>query len=316
MLGWAVVGTGDIVRKRVFAALKDEPRSRLRAAVSTHPERARALGESYGVERIYATLDEALADPEVGAVYVATPVFLHCPQTLVALAAGKHVLCEKPTALNPAEVERMIAEARARNLRLGVAFYRRMYPKVRRARELLRQDALGKVTLVWASAHTWFDEEMLRERHWFLEPEKSGGGPLMDIGCHRLDVMNFLFGEPRVLSAAIGNQVHRFAVEDNATVALEYPGGIRALLDVRWNSRVNRDEFRIVGTEGEMDLSPLNGAEFRLNGVCESLPPHPNLHYPMIENFVSAVLEGAELVSSGETAILTDRALAAAYGRL
>jgi predicted dehydrogenase len=312
-LGWAVVGVGDITRKRVFAALRDEPRSRLRAAVTTHPERARAVCDSYGVERIYTTLEEALADAEVQAVYVATPVFLHRPQTLAALSAGRHVLCEKPTALNPGEVDAMIAEARRCRRVLGVAFYRRMYRKVRRALELLRAGAIGRPTLVWACAHAWFDDELLRDRHWFLEEDKSGGGPLMDIGCHRIDLLNFMFGIPQVRTAVIQNQVHSFSVEDSATVTLEYPGAVRVVLDVRWNSKVSRDEFRIIGTEGELDLTPLNGPELRCKDALESAPPHPNLHYPMIENFVSAVVEGAPLVSSAETAIETDRALAAAY---
>src|SRR5512132_2603525 len=107
MLGWAVVGVGDITKKRVFAGLRDEPRSRLRCAVTTRPERSSALCREYGVERVYTSLDDALADPEVDAVYVATPVFLPCPQTVAAFRAGKHVLCEKPTALNPDEVELM-----------------------------------------------------------------------------------------------------------------------------------------------------------------------------------------------------------------
>src|SRR5262245_14888653 len=131
MLGWAVVGVGDITRKRVFAALRDEPRSRLRCAVTTHPEKTRDLCREYGVERVVTSLDEALADPEVHAVYVATPVFLHCPQAVAAFRAGKHVLCEKPTALNPDEVELMIAASREAGRRLGVAFYRPFYPKIK-----------------------------------------------------------------------------------------------------------------------------------------------------------------------------------------
>ena len=137
----------------------------------------------------------------------------------------------------------------------------------------------------------------------------------MDIGCHRIDLLNYLFGEARVVGAALGNQVHMFAVEDSATVTLEYPGPVRAVVDVRWNSRVERDEFRIVGTKGEMDLTPLNGSHLQWGANKESIPPHPNLHYPMIENFVSAVVEGAPLISSAETALFTDRTLAAAYGR-
>ncbi len=316
MLGWAVVGVGDITRKRVFAALRDEPRSRLHCAVSTNPERARPYCQEHGVERIYPTLDEALADPKVDAVYVATPVYLHRPQTLAALAAGKHVLCEKPTALRPAEAEEMIAAAKNAQRRLGVAFYRRMYPKVRHARRLIEEGRIGRVTLVWAAAHNWFDAEALVHRNWFLDPKKSGGGPLMDIGCHRIDMLNFLFGEPRVTGAVVGRQVHDYAVEDAATVTLEYPGAIRVVLDVRWNSHINRDEFRIIGTKGEIDLTPLNGAECRILGDKEemlAMGPHANLHYPMIENFVSAVLDGSELVSSGETALPTDRALDTAY---
>lgn len=315
MLGWAVVGVGDITRKRVFAALRDEPRSRLRAAVSTNVERARDVCREFGVERVYDSLDAALADPEVNAVYVATPVFLHCPQTVAALRAGKHVLCEKPTSLHPDETEVMIAAAREADRVLGVAFYRPFYPKVQRARELIAAGAIGRPTLVWVTAHMWFDEKALEHRHWFLEPLKSGGGPFIDVGCHRIDLLNHFFGSPRVLSAAFSNQTHSFAVEDAATVVLEYPGAIRVVLDCRWNSRVTRDEFRIIGTEGEMDLSPLNGPDLLLGSSREMLPPHANLHYPMIANFVSAALDGAELVSTAERALVTDRALAAAYGR-
>ena len=94
MLNWAVVGTGDIVRKRVLDALEREPRSRPYAIVTTHPERARELCSSFGVERCYPELDQALADPRVEAVYIATPVFLHTPQAIAAMRAGKHVLCE------------------------------------------------------------------------------------------------------------------------------------------------------------------------------------------------------------------------------
>jgi len=315
MLGWAVVGVGDITKKRVFAGLRDEPRSRLRCAVTTRPERTSELCRQYGVERVYTSLDEALADPEVHAVYVATPVFLHCPQTVAAFRAGKHVLCEKPTALNPDEVELMIAASREADRRLGVAFYRPFYPKIQRAKELIAAGAIGRPTLIWVAVHNWFDEQILQDRHWFLEPQKSGGGPLMDVGCHRIDVLNHMFGRPRVLGAAISNQVLHFAVEDAGTVILEYPGPIRVVLDCRWNSRVIRDEFRIIGTEGEMDLTPLNGPDLRCGDRVEQLPPHDNLHYPMITNFVNAVLDGAELVSSAERALVTDRALAAAYGR-
>src|SRR5271155_970576 len=86
---------------------------------------------------------------------------LHAPQTIAALAAGKHVLCEKPTAMNPAQVEAMIAAGKAAGRHFGVAFYRRLFPAVARARELMRAGAIGRPTLVWACWHMWFDEQVL-----------------------------------------------------------------------------------------------------------------------------------------------------------
>jgi predicted dehydrogenase len=100
--------------------------------------------------------------------------------------------------------------------------------------------------------------------------------------------------------------VHSGEVEDNATVLIEYESGVRSLVDVRWHSRVPRDEFRIRGTDGEIDLTPLNGPALAYPGGKEHLPAHENLHYPCVENFVSAVLENKPLCSTGATALVTD----------
>ena len=89
---------------------------------------------------------------------------------------------------------------------------------------------------------------------------------------------------------------------------------MRAIVDVRWHSRIERDEFRIIGTEGEMVLTPLNGPELVYPGGQENLPIHANVHYPCVKNFVDAVLDGAPLLSSGGTALWTDWATAQAVG--
>jgi len=319
MIGWAVVGIGDITTKRVIPGMRDDPRSRLRAAVTRDPEKSREVCESFGIERIYSSLEDALADPAVTAVYVATPVALHYPQTMAALAAGKHVLCEKPTALSPAQVTAMIAAAKAVDRRFGVAFYRRLYPAVERVQALLRQGAIGQPTLVFVTCHGWFNEREVSHRAWLFDPVLSGGGPLMDVGSHRIDLLNYIFGEPVLAGAALSRQTHHtpeFKVEDNATVTLEYTGEfgpVRAVLDVRWNSRVARDDFRIYGTDGEMDLTPLNKGEIRYPGGSESHPPDDNFHAPIIRHFTSVLEEGVELISSGETALVTDRIMSEVY---
>jgi len=299
MLNWIVIGIGDIAIRRVIPAIQAEPRSRLYGLVTRDPAKA----ARYGV-RVWATLDEALADPAVNAVYVGTPVFLHAPQTIQSLRAGKHVICEKPMAMNEAEARTMLRAADESGKTFGVAYYRRCYPKVQRAKQLLAAGAIGKPVLAELTCHGWFDGT--GSRSWLVDPAKAGGGPLFDIASHRIDVLNFLFGQPLRAAGQLSNVVHHYAVEDNATVMIEYADGVRGIVDVRWHSKVSRDECRIRGTDGEMELSPLNGPDLVYPGTLENLPPDANLHYPMIENFVDAVEGKAPLLASGASSFWTD----------
>jgi len=299
MLNWIVIGIGDIATRRVIPAIQSEPRSRLYGLVTRDPAKAVPFGV-----RAWANLEEALADPAVHVVYVGTPVFLHAPQTVQALRAGKHVLCEKPMAMNEAEARTILHAAEESGKVFGVAYYRRSYPKVQRAKQLLTDDAIGKPVLAELTSHAWFDGQ--GSRSWLVDPAKAGGGPLFDVASHRIDVLNFLFGQPLRVTAQLSNVVHHYPVEDNATVMIEYAAGVRGIVDVRWHSKVARDESRIRGTNGEMELSPLNGPDLIYPGARENLPPHINLHYPMIENFVDAVLGKASLLASGAAAFWTD----------
>jgi len=299
MLNWIVIGIGDIATRRVIPAIQAEPRSRLYGLVTRDPAKAAA----YGV-RVWETLEQALADPEVHAVYVGTPVFLHAPQTVQSLRAGKHVLCEKPMAMSETEARIMLRAADEGGKTFGVAYYRRAYPKVQRAKQLLGSGAIGRPVLAELTCHAWFDGQ--GSRSWLVDPAKAGGGPLFDIASHRIDVLNYLFGQPLRVTAQLSNVVHHYAVEDNATVMIEYAGGVRGVVDVRWHSKVIRDECRIRGTDGEMELSPLNGPDLVYPSGSENLPAHANLHYPMLENFVDAVEGKAPLLSSGASAFWTD----------
>ena len=299
MLNWIVIGIGDVTTRRVIPAIQAESRSRLYGLVTRDPAKAARYGTS-----TWPTLDQALLDQAVDAVYVGTPVFLHAPQTIQSLRAGKHVVCEKPMAMNEAEARTMLEAAGTSGQTLGVAYYRRAYFKVQRAKQLLEAGAIGKPVLAELTCHAWFDGE--GGRSWLVDPAKAGGGPLFDIASHRIDVLNFLFGQPVRATGQLSNVVHHYAVEDNATVMIEYAGGVRGTVDVRWHSRISRDECRIRGTDGEMELSPLNGPDLVYPGGRESLPPHANQHYPMIENFVDALEGKAALLSSGASAFWTD----------
>jgi predicted dehydrogenase len=300
MLNWIVIGIGDIATRRVIPAIQAESRSRLYGLVTRDPAKTAPYNA-----RVWPTLDEALRDPAIDAVYIATPVFLHAPQTLQSLRAGKHVLCEKPMAMHEAEARSMVKAAEEAGRTLGVAYYRRTYPKLQRAKQLLEAGCIGKPVVAELTSHGWFDGKE-DHRSWLLDPAQAGGGPLYDIASHRIDVLNFLFGQPNRATGHMSNAVHHYAVEDNATVMIDYAGGVRGIVDVRWHSKVKRDECRIRGTEGEMDLNPLNGPDLSYPGAAENLPPHANLHYPMIENFVDALFGKAPLLSSGASSYWTD----------
>ena len=300
MLRWLVVGIGDIATKRVLPAILAEPRSQLAGIVTRSPAKA----ERYAVPS-WTDLDAALSHSATDAVYIATPVFLHAPQTIAALRAGKPVLCEKPMALSYAQALTMQQAAEETGGTLGVAYYRRMYPKVARAKELMEAGAIGRPVFAEATSHDRFYPAD-GFRAWLVDPARAGGGPLYDIASHRIDLMNYLFGQPMRASGQLSTLVQPIQVEDNATVMIEHATGVRSLVDVRWHSRVPRDEFRIRGTEGELDLTPLNGPELRHPGGGEQIPAHANLHYPCVENFVSAVLDKTELRSSGASALQTE----------
>ena len=300
MLNWLVVGIGDITKKRVIPAILSGKRSRLVGMVTRDPAKAAA----YGVPG-WTDLGAALQDSGAAAVYVGTPVVMHAPQSIQALRAGKHVLCEKPVAMNYAEACSIQKTAEETGRVFGVSYYRRMYAKVQRAKELVESGAIGRPVSAEATFHDWFHptDEV---RKWLVDPKMAGGGPLYDVASHRIDLMNYFWGTPKRVTGQLSTLVHAAEVEDNATVLIEYENGVRAMVDVRWHSRVVRDEFRIRGTEGEIEMTPLNGPDLVHPKGREEIPAPQNLHSPCVENFVSAVLDGAPLVSSGKTAIVTD----------
>ena len=292
-MNWLVIGIGDISRKRVIPAILSEPRSRLHSILTSDPAKARDYPDAH----IYTNLDDALSNSRIDAVYIATPVAMHAAQSIAALTKGKHVLCEKPAALNFSDAIRMKQASDETGKLLGIAYYRRFFPKLIDAKRRIDSGEIGEPVLVEANCHGWLPPA---DRAWLLDPHLAGAGPLYDIACHRIDAINFLFGDPQRATGLLSNVIHQTPVEDSATILIDYATGPRAIVDVRWNSHVDRDQFRIIGTAGAIDLSPLSGGPN---------PPHSNVHYPLIENFVSACLGEAPLLCPIEESLKTDRVL-------
>ncbi|HET8656698.1 MAG TPA: Gfo/Idh/MocA family oxidoreductase [Longimicrobiaceae bacterium] len=318
VIRWGLVGAGDIAEKRVGPALASAPRSALAAVSRRDAGRAGEFARRFGAPRWYASWEELLRDGGIDAVYVATPVHLHAPVSIAAAAAGKHVLCEKPMALALAECDAMIRAAAENDVKLGIAYYRHFYPIVRRVKKLLAEGAIGTPVVARIDAFERFDPAPGHPRAWLLDAARSGGGPMFDFGCHRIEVLQNLFGAVRTVRSELATVALTREVEDTAAALLHFESGPVATLTVTHAAAEPRDTLDIFGTEGSIHVPKLNGAELRIvrggDARVEEHPPHENLHQPLIEQFIDAVLDGGEPVVDGRAGREVNRVLGEIYG--
>jgi predicted dehydrogenase len=295
-VGWGLIGCGDIARKRVAPALGELENCELVAVSRADASRAEEFAREFGARRWHADWRRLVEDAEVEAVYVATPVHLHAEQAIAAVEAGKHVLCEKPMALTVAECERMNAAARANDVRLGVAYYRRFYPAVERVKALLTSGEIGRAVVAQLNAFERFEPGREHPRRWLIEKGRSGGGPMFDFGCHRVEVLLNLFGRAVEVKGLTSNVVFVREVEDTACALLRFEGGAQAVLSVTHAACEPQDTLEVFGSEGSVRIGVLNEGRLRIStagGEREEVhAPHTNLHQPLIEDFARAVVEG------------------------
>ena len=231
-LRWGLIGAGDIARKRVAPALRDLPNCELVSVSRSRQNLAEEFAKEFGARRWYAEWRDQIDDDEIDAVYIATPVYLHAEQAIAAAEAGKHVLCEKPMALNVAQCNEMIAACQKNDVKLGVAYYRRFYPAVIRAKQLIRSGEIGDVVVAQMNAFEHFDPALDDPRRWLLDKDKNGGGPMMDFGCHRIEVAMNLFGHVKRVEALSSHSAFGREVEDTAAAVLRFESGCIATITV------------------------------------------------------------------------------------
>ena len=314
---WGLVGAGDIAEKRVAPALVAAKRSELVAVSRRQPQLAEGFARRFGARRWHADWHDLVRDDGIDAVYVAAPVQLHAPITIAAAEAGKHVLCEKPMALSVDECDRMIRSAETSGVKLGIAYYRHLYPLVQRVKRLLADGAIGAPVIAQLDAFERFDPPPGHPRAWLLDPAVSGGGPMFDFGCHRIEVLLSLFGDVVDVRALRANLLYDRPVEDTAIVALRFLPGPLATVTVTHAAAEPRDTLDVFGSEGSIHAARVNGPELRvLRGGEQSVEQHPlpdNVHLPLIQQFVDAVLDGGRPVVDGAAGRDVNRVLDAVY---
>lgn len=304
VLKWGLIGCGDIARRRVAPALRDLPSCELVAVNRSRFEAAEAFAREFGACKWHRNWRDLISDEEVEAVYIATPVHLHAEQAIAATEAGKHVLCEKPMAMNVKECERMIDAARAHRVKLGVAYYRHFYPIIARIKNILAAGEIGQPTIAQANAFEWFNPGREHPRRWLLEEELSGGGPMFDFGCHRIEVLLNLFGPIARTQGHLRNILFERKVEDTAVAFFDFERGPCGALTVTHAAFEAQDTLDIFGSRGSIHVPALNEGDLRIKTDAgqrlETHPPAENIHAPLIEDFAQAVLEKREPKVTGE----------------
>ena len=303
-LRWGLIGCGDIAQKRVAPALVETQRSELVAVSRANTDLLDEFADKFNVPHRFADWNELVRCKDIDAVYVATPVNLHAEQTITALESGKHVLCEKPMALNVADCDRMISAAKAHGGKLGIAYYRHFYPVVRRMKEVINSGEIGKPVIARVTAFEWFDPAPSNSRAWLLKPEISGGGPMFDFGCHRIQLLLHLFGSTRQVTGVTATALFNRIVEDTAAATFEFEQGTIATLTVSHAVMEPRDSFTVFGSEGSMNVEVLNEGNLiittRDSLRSELHAPAQNIHQPLIEDFVQAVIDDRQPLVTGE----------------
>ncbi|MEM9587228.1 MAG: Gfo/Idh/MocA family oxidoreductase [Planctomycetota bacterium] len=313
---WGLIGCGDVVRKRVAQAIIDHPGSQLIAACRRDGKRLHQFCNDFRLPKAYSDALELFGDSEIDAVYIATPVSEHLSQTVVAAQAGKHVLVEKPMAMSVAECNQMIVACDRSGVKLGVAYYRRFYSMVDRIRDLLSKSAIGIPLAVSAITATPMSMSSQEDGYWRALPNASGGGALMDVGSHRVDLFRYLFGEITSVKSVCRTVAADYPVEDTALLLLQFRSGMTGTLQCHFGCD-DPDEFVITGTKGRLIARPLNGDTLIIESgsrqKLETHPPPKNFCGPLVADFVDAIQTGRDPEVPGSDGLLTNRVMEWAY---
>jgi predicted dehydrogenase len=320
---WGIIGCGDVTEVKSGPAFRKARNSALVAVMRRNGALARHYAERHGVARWYDSAAALVADPDVDAVYVATPPAFHKEHTLLAAAAGKPVYVEKPMALNAGECEAMIEACRKANVPLFVAYYRRALPRFLGIKELVDGGRLGQVRCVNVRLHQpppagWDAGTM----PWRLDPRIAGGGLFADLACHTLDFLDYALGPIRHACGVALSQTRQYPAEDAVAGAFVFETGIVGTGTWCFSTFEKVDRTEIVGTCGTAVFSTFGTEPVRLEtaaGVQElpaETPPH--IQQPLIQSIVDELNGCGRCPSRPETALRTtkvmDALLASYYG--
>lgn len=295
-IGFGIIGCGDVTEKKSGPAFQKIEGSKLVAVMRRDPIKLADYAVRHGVEKYSTNYLDLLTDPEIDAVYIATPPYMHHFYTLEAARHGKHVYVEKPMAITVQECREMMDACKAHGVKLFVAYYRRGQEKFRKIKEIAESGEIGQVRsfqYTYACPVPVFH----KDRSWLLSKKEAGGGLLYDIGSHMVDTLRFVLGDVTMAAGISANISRAYDVSDVTSGFLQFADGVQGALQLSFHAAQNRDEAVIYGSEGSlrfsiMDMEP---AVLQKGGREEryAFEPLEHVQMPYIRHVVR-VLQGIE----------------------
>ncbi|WP_018604500.1 Gfo/Idh/MocA family protein [Uliginosibacterium gangwonense] len=309
---WGILGCGDVTEVKSGPGFQKAAGSQLVAVMRRNAALAEDYALRHGVPRWYADAQALINDPEVDAVYVATPPGSHHELALQCAAAGKPCYVEKPMALNQAQSRAMCEAFAAKGVPLFVAYYRRAMPRFQKIRELVLDGAVGAVRYVNLALHQPMPAEDANAatQPWRVDPALAGGGRFVDMGSHQLDYLDYLFGPITEVHGQSACQSGAYAVEDTVTASFRFANGVLGSGAWCFAAGDQLDHCEIVGDKGRLAFATFN--DFSVNlitaaGVEQFTIPNPDhVQQPLVQMVVDALLGRGECPSTGESAARTD----------
>jgi predicted dehydrogenase len=306
---WGIIGCGNVTEVKSGPAFQKAQGSQLVAVMRRNAALAQDYAERHGVPKWYADAGALIHDPEVDAVYIATPPDSHRAYTLAVAQAGKTVYVEKPMALNAVECQEMVAACRAAGTPLFVAYYRRALPRFLKAKELVTGGSIGEVRFVEVLLTMPLEIHPPDQLPWRLRPEIAGGGLFVDLASHTLDFLDFVLGPVSRVYGFARNQAGAYPAEDIVSGAFEFQNGVQAMGTWCFNSFESADRITFVGSAGKVTLSTFGTEPVQLEtpGGTEvfDLPNPPHVQQPLIQQIVNELLGLGSCVSKGDSALRT-----------
>ncbi len=310
---WGIIGVGDVTERKSGPGFQQAERSELVAVMRRNAALAADYARRHHVPRWYDDADQLISDPEVDAVYVATPPDSHRDYVLRVAEAGKPVYVEKPMARTASECEDMISACERAGVGLFVAYYRRAMPRFTAVKEVLDSGRIGALRTVSIRNERPGHLDDGGRGGWRVDPEISGGGYFVDLGSHILDLLDWLLGPVTLVSGAATNRGGRYRAEDLVTGVFRFRSGVEGVGVWNYDSYSHQDQIEIVGTTGALRFccfadDPLELLSSRGTERIEA--PYPKtVQLPLIQAVVDELTGHGTSPSNGYSAVRTARVI-------